>query len=159
MEYQAILSTFASHTDEANSCTIKDERCCHEYFELQLVEAVFVSHSMNLSFTSSTRENVIHTALTLAQRYQDTNTFSTCPLLQDNCCILAGKRPLHCRTLKKESDKTEIDSMIDTLSKNVFCALTSSFPPEEKLTFSMLDTISGRFVQHYFQAMLQISGK
>jgi protein tyrosine phosphatase (PTP) superfamily phosphohydrolase (DUF442 family)/Fe-S-cluster containining protein len=159
IEYQAILAEFTSQTDAKDSCWIKDKQCCHEYFELQLVEAVFVSHSMNLSLTSSARENIIHTALSQAQKHKKNNTFLTCPLLRDDCCQIAGERPLHCRNLKKSHDKTEIDSMIETLSRDVFFSLTGSFPPEKKLYFSMLDTISGRFVQHYFQAMLQISSK
>lgn len=159
MEYQSILSEFTRQEDKKDGCWIKDDLCCHEYFKLQLIEAVFVSHSMNLSLTSSAREEVIHTALSQAQKFQDTDTFPTCPLLQNGCCQLSNDRPLHCRTLKSSDDKTKIDSIIDALSRDVFFALTSSFPPEKKLYFSMLDTISGRFVQHYFQAMLEISGK
>jgi protein tyrosine phosphatase (PTP) superfamily phosphohydrolase (DUF442 family) len=159
LEYQAILSEFTTQTDKEDPCWIKDEQCCHEYFELQLIEAVFVSHSMNLSLTSTARENIIHTALSELQKYSKNKTFHTCPLLHDDCCQLGENRPLHCHILKNIDDKDETDSMINTLSRNVFFALTNSFPPEEKLYFSMLDTISGRFVQQYFQAMLKISGK
>ena len=160
IEYQAILDKFTNRADTEESCWIKDDLCCHEYFELQLIEAVFISHNMNLSLTSLARETIIHNAASQAQELENTDVFTTCPLSQNNtCCLIASERPIHCRTLKETSDTREINSAINSLSKDVFFALTGSFPPTEQLHFSILDTISGRFVQHYFQAMLQLSGK
>ncbi len=160
VEYQEIVSEFARQSDEEDAQWIKDEPCCHEYFELQLIEAVFVSHNMNLSLTSSAREAVIHKAASLAQKYTNDTIFTTCPLLQNGTCsLIARERPVHCRNLTDERNTEKITSMISTLSRDVFFALTGSFPPEEIPSFSILDTISGRFVQHYFQAMLQVAEK
>lgn len=159
-EYEAIISEFAGKSDEEDPHWIKDEHCCHEYFELQLIEAVFVSHNMNLSLTSSAREAIIHTAASMAQQYTKDKIFTTCPLLQNGICsLIARKRPIHCRSLTREKNTDKINSMIATLSRNVFFALTGAFPPKEISSFSILDTISGRFVQYYFQAMLREAEK
>ena len=159
-EYQAIVSEFTNQSDEQDPNWIKDEHCCHEYFELQLIEAVFISHNMNLSLTSIDREGIIHNAASQAQDFSNTHMFSTCPLLHNGACrLIASERPIHCRSLTNGADTAKINSMIHALSRDVFFALTGSFPPENMGLFSILDTISGRFVQHYFQAMLEITGK
>ncbi len=160
IEYQAAIEKVATVEGLADNCWIKDEQCCHEYFEIQLIEAVFISHNMNLSLTSLARETVIHSAAAQALQFKNTKTFTSCPLSQNNCCcLIASERPVHCRSLQDNSDRKEISSAIDSLSRDVFFALTGSFPPQKQLTFSILDTISGKFVQYYFQEMLKISGK
>jgi len=39
------------------------------------------------------------------------------------------------------------------LSQQTFLSLTGEIPPGDNLKFSSADTISGKFVQLYFQAM------
>jgi hypothetical protein len=114
---------------------------------------------MNLLLSSSKREDTIHSAVVTSLAYQENRVFSTCPLLRNGHCQIFTKRPIHCRQLKKDADQGLVDKMIGKLSRDVFFSLTHSFPPEKSLRFSILDTISGRFVQQYFQAMLQISEK
>lgn len=159
MEYQSLIEDIIDNAEEENSCPTNHSQCCHEHFELQLIEAVFVSHSMNQLLTSKKREETIHTAVSQTQLFCQNNNSLTCPFLHDAACQIFNERPIHCRKLKKDAELEQIAAMIEKLSKDIFFSLTGSFPPEKKLYFSMLDTISGRFVQQYFQAMLQIADK
>jgi protein-tyrosine phosphatase len=158
-DYQAIIDDYTISEAENVPDSIINGQCCHEYFEMYLIEAVFVNHHMNLLLSSAKREETIHDAVMKFQTYREYKDFSVCPLLEDGKCQIFSKRPIHCRQLKKSTDQSIISKMIDKLSRDVFFSLTNSFPPEKALHFSILDTVSGRFVQHYFQAMLQISGK
>jgi len=172
IEYQAIIEEAVGRENMDDTQPIGSEQCCQDYFELQLVEAVFVSHSMNILLSSTVRQEVIHTSLSLRQKHNfsgasiDTNdlllrkkmwqrTRPFCPLFKNGSCLIAKDRPLHCRKIQIGSDPKKFTAMIDRLSRDIFFALTGAFPPGETLHFSMLDTLSGRFVQQYFQAMLQ----
>jgi len=158
-EYQAILHEYSLSENEETPESLATDKCCHEYFEMSLVEAVFVSHHMNLLLSSSNRKDTIHSAVVKSLAYRKYRDFSVCPLLKNGHCQIFNKRPIHCRQLKKDVDQGQVYKMIDKLSRDVFFSLTNSFPPEKSLHFSILDTISGRFVQQYFHAMLQISRK
>lgn len=159
MEYQSLMVDNVYRDSEDTLAPQNSGRCCHEYFQLQLIEAVFVSHSMNLTLSSSERDSTIHNAVLKAQIYKEYRDFSVCPFFRDGNCRIFNERPLHCRRLRDDADRGMIEGMIAKLSKEVFFALTGSFPPDKTLHFSMLDTISGRFVQQYFQLMLQATGK
>lgn len=159
LEYQTLMCNNSVEEEEGRSRPLNSSQCCHEHFDLQLIEAVFVSHSMNLTLSNTKREKAIHASVLQGRAYREQKKFSVCPLFAEGNCQIYAERPMHCRRLQKDTDQTMIATMTDKLSKDVFFALTSSFPPGESLYFSMLDTISGRFVQQYFQTMLQISGK
>lgn len=171
-EYRAIMEEAAPSDTKNNEQQVDTEQCCHEYFELQLVEAVFVSHSMNMLLSSSVRQEVIHNSLTLRKQtniseasvnakdlalrksmWQESRP--SCPLLNGDSCMISKDRPLHCRQLKTGLTPEPFVTMVDKLSRDIFFALTGAFPPGQSLHFSMLDTLSGRFVQQYFQAMLK----
>lgn len=175
-EYQALLRDAEESDTSAEEGFIDIDACCHSYFELELIEAVYVSHSMNLQLSSTARQVAIHTALQLksesgiSRAAKDDEELArrkrvwrkkglACPLLKDGTCQIFADRPFHCRQVKQTVMIDQYGDMIEKLSRDVFFALTSSFPPDKKLTFPMHDTISGRFVQHYFQAMLQKTGQ
>jgi len=175
-EYQALLKSVEESDTPAEEGFVDIDTCCHGYFELKLIEAVFVSHSMNLQLSSTARQVAIHAALQLksesgiSRAAKDGEELArrkrvwrekglVCPLLKDNACQIFADRPFHCRQVKQTVMIDQYEDMIEKLSRDVFFALTSSFPPDKKLTFPMHDTVSGRFVQHYFQAMLQKTGQ
>lgn len=159
LEYLTLMHDNVNTDKEDSSVPRNSAQCCHENFKLQLIEAIFISHNMNILLKSSVREDTIHTAVLRSQIYLEYRDFSSCPFLKDTNCQIFNERPIHCRQLKKDVDQNKINEMITQLSKDVFFSLTNSFPPDKILYFSILDTISGRFVQQYFQAMLQISRK
>ena len=97
-----------------------------------------------------------------------------CPLNVDAKCIVYEGRPLACRLYglpvslrgttkifgkpndaKKISEpRLDLEQVHDAAartSRNMLHALTSSFPAEEALTFTLADTVSGKFVQQYFE--------
>lgn len=171
-EYRAIIDEGVGSGQTDNEKNFDTEKYCHEYFELQLVEATLLSHAMNMLLTSGERQEVIHLALQQAKELGISGPSSRpedlisrnarwrtarlqCPLLKNGCCMIFKERPFHCRQLKENFDPEQLVTMIDGLSRDVYFALTSVFPPEEFLHFSILDTISGRFVQQYFQTMLK----
>jgi protein-tyrosine phosphatase len=96
-----------------------------------------------------------------------------CPLNVDAQCIAYEARPLSCRlyglpvslrgrteifgkpddagqTAKPQLNLEQVRDGAARTSRNMFYALTASFPAEEGLTFTLADTVSGKFVQQYF---------
>lgn len=93
---------------------------------------------------------------TFTEIYAATDTH--CPLFVAGRCQLSADRPSYCRwsgSSLGEKEKIKFSNMIKNVSKEIFLAMTGSFPPESELQFSMADTVSGRFVQIYFEKMLQ----
>jgi hypothetical protein len=150
------------------------DSCCHSYFEIELIEAVNISHTLNRHLNREQRlaamERAGKTSCQLskiqqteggnmeeaAKRISSTQPFS-CPLLVDRACILHANRPLRCRSGLDITEQNRLNGTIQTSSRDVFLALTGGFPPTAGLRFSNFDTVSGRFVQQYFQAMIKDS--
>ena len=171
LEYKALLLNVAEHGGSGPDDALDRKYCCEQYFELQLIEAVFVSNSMNIQLTSEARQTAIHEALVVMKESGLSQTAGSneellrrkkvwakqqncCPLLKDGRCQIGEERPLRCH-FSHDSQLDVYKDIVEKLSRDVFFALTDSTPPDTKLTFPMHDIISGRFVQHYFQAMLK----
>jgi len=159
-----------------STCGDTTSGCCTEYFELQLAESIYLQSRVNAALSQDVRQEVMERAMeylgvmktvrTLHQRYpcligENFNslfvaTETHCPLFQSGHCLVLANRPFRCRwqqTKLTEQRKDEFTAMLTNLSQNIFLALTGAFQPEERLQFSMADTVSGRFVQTCFQAM------
>jgi protein-tyrosine phosphatase len=175
-EYAAILQeaeAMAMATGIAPT-ELDTDTCCHAYFEIELIEAVNISHSLNrlvhreqrlaamarAGETSCLLKKVQQTEggspEQAAQRISSSQTLS-CPLLVDRACILHANRPLRCRSGLDIQAQNRLHKAIENCSRTVFLALTGDFPPPACLRFSNFDTVSGRFVQQYFQAMIKNS--
>ena len=97
-----------------------------------------------------------------------------CPLNVDSRCIVYSARPIACRLYglsvlrggvveifggqngvdtisEPQLDLDQIHELLVRISSNMLYALTSTFPAEKELTFVLADTVSGRFVQEYFE--------
>jgi len=76
-----------------------------------------------------------------------------CPLNRESRCSLFEYRPIRCRLYGVYDGAVDPDdinhNMID-ISRNIFFALSGSFLEEKTLSFSLADTVSGKFVQEYF---------
>jgi hypothetical protein len=81
----------------------------------------------------------------------------SCPLLVDRACVLHADRPLRCRAGLDLTAQNSLRERIRKSSRCVFLALTGEFSPADGLRFSNFDTVSGRFVQKYFQGMMKNS--
>ncbi|MFH1217336.1 MAG: dual specificity protein phosphatase [Pseudomonadota bacterium] len=157
-------------------CGLDRTDCCRRYFELQLIEAIYLSNKMNKTLTSNVRETVIakaversriirrlaqnagvHSSKDLERGYLLENT--DCPLLRESC-QMAKFRPLSCRLYgMEETTETlpEADAILATLSRSVFLALSGTLPGESLFLVSCADTLSGRFIQTYFHYLSSLS--
>lgn len=148
------------------------DTCCHAYFEMELIEAVSISHTLNRQLNREQRLAAMERAgkmSCLLKKVRQTEGGSieetahrisssqplSCPLLVDRACLLHANRPLRCRSGLDLTAQNRLKEAIQTSSRNVFLALTGEFPPVTGLLFSNFDTVSGRFVQQYFQAMIK----
>ena len=171
LDYDRLLHDFRDKHPERDTSAAPVEQCCTRYFELELIEAVFVSNSINIQLSQEARQQAIQAALAIMEKFSlhlpagDENEVrkreslwsgetTVCPLLKNGKCQLGDEKPLYCH-IPTVSEQQEYAKLISKLSKDVFFALTSSFPSEQKMTFAMHDVISGRFVQQYFQIMLK----
>ncbi len=139
-DYEALLAS-------AGSAEL-DTSICKQPFDLQLVEAVYVSHIINSKLSRDQRKIVLQRALqtTEPEHY-------CCPLFEEGSCLICDNRPVRCRAVDTTKQKSTLSAITTKISKEIFLVLTESFPSGNTLHFSIIDTISGRFVQQYFQAM------
>ncbi len=183
-EYEALVQKVEHDVENAQKalsqkikrCGRETTGCCYDYFELQLIEAVYLTNKMNKYLKSEMRLQLVHKAMEisreidkikrelggkgddpavnlekLAKAYAEKRIL--CPLSVDETCCLYDYRPIRCRLYKvpaQQLDMVEIDKMLYDISQSVFFAFSGSFWGREGLTFSLADTISGRFVQKYF---------
>lgn len=145
--------------------------CCHRLFSLELIEAVHLGHSLNRELSREERNLAIQRALDGARALRlkaETEPCSvdeaalrlggegalSCPLLEGASCSILHQRPLCCRQGIDAATAERLQAAIAALSRQVFLALTGEFSPSAEMRFTIFDTVSGRFVQQYFQMML-----
>jgi len=79
-----------------------------------------------------------------------------CSLNDGSGCQIYDLRPARCRIygiIEFSADKHEIRNVLFELSQTVFLAFSGKFLPGTDFTFSIADTVSGKFVQKYFNYM------
>jgi protein-tyrosine phosphatase len=135
-----------------------DNTICYQPFKLQLVEAIYISHIMNSNFSREKRHSVLEQALAISTKSTpEANVVIEipyiCPLFENGNCLICDQRPLRCRQIQDRERSKELHNAAAKLSRDIFFSLTDSFPPSGSLYFSLVDTVSGRFVQQYFQVM------
>ena len=157
-------------------CGLESSECCFQYFDLQFIEIIYLSNMMNRILTSDLRTEAIHKAVEVCKKTRDMKTrlcekgydpdkdkktlIETyfrerilCPLSRESRCCLFEYRPIRCRLYSVPDGTVDLDLINNTIfdiSRNVFFALSGSFLEEKTLSFSLSDTVSGRFVQEYF---------
>ncbi len=164
------------------TCGRNDSDCCQQFFKLELAESVWIHTKLNKLLSQNDRQEAIERAVDCAAviktvqtlrrfhpKLQDEEfavtygaTRTACPLSFAGKCVLYGKRPFRCRwhsSSEKNSGfsqqkKEQYTDMLVNISHNMYLALTGVFPPEGVLQFTMAETVSGRFVQACFTAML-----
>ncbi|MCD6584909.1 MAG: dual specificity protein phosphatase family protein [Desulfobacteraceae bacterium] len=157
-------------------CGHEIQTCCFDYFNLQLIEVIYLINKTNKTLTSETRLQVISEAVKISKKAKDLrrllcknkNTDQSvndilidayrqknilCPLNKDSKCILYPYRPIRCRLHGVSEDlinRDLINDMLFTLSSNVFFAFSGFFLENGALSFTLAETVSGKFVQEYF---------
>ena len=170
-EANATAAAAGSDPDDAAAAC-----CCHGGFEVDLIEAVYLSQSLNRQLDRDQRMAAIERALAASSRIREEQVETgrnreeaagkissagtiPCPLQVNGVCTLFAQRPLRCRTGLDSGTRKRLQEAIHKASREIFLALTGSFSPAANLQFSIADTVSGRFVQQYFQAILNGSSK
>ena len=161
-DYEALIKKIdddieKQETKTSDQCGKGQHTCCFEPFDLQLMEVVYLHSKMNKHFTSAQREGLIKKAVESAKKKG-----SLCPFNDGSGCKIYDKRPARCRiygTPEASTHKDEINHILFELSQAVFLSLSGKFLQDTGFTFSVADTISGKFVQRYFHYMADIEIK
>jgi len=160
-------------------CGRETDACCNRFFNLELVEAAYLSHYLNKKLTSEDRLAAIQrgveaqrTACTLLPGEPDlqfrvgetigneacpTNALHLhdyrCPLSMDRKCIAFSYRPMICRAYGMPAatsySANRVSLRLHDLSKRLFFELNGAFMGGP-LLFPLTTVVSGKFVQDYF---------
>ena len=167
------------------SCGLETSECCYQYIDLQLIEVIYLSNMMNRTLKSDLRTEVIRRAVKVCKKTRgikarlnekgfDSNRDKKalietyveekilCPLNRESRCSLYKYRPLQCRLHGVPDDSVDLDLINNTLfdiSRNIFFAFSGSFLEQKNLSFSLADTVSGRFVQEYFYYLASLAAE
>lgn len=147
----------AQNDEDLSRCGEKNHACCGEPFKLQLIEVIYLHSKINRHFTSVKRDGLIKRAV---ETYKNPGTL--CPFNAGEGCEAFDIRPARCRIYGNadfSEDSQEIRRMLFELSQTLFLAFSGEFQPDIDVTFSVADTISGKFVQKYFNFMSDIKKK
>jgi len=158
-DYESLISKvdkeIQKHQEETRSqCGRTEQTCCLKSFDLQLIEVIYLHSKMNRHFSSAQRELLINRAV---ETYKKKNIL--CPFNEGSGCRIYELRPARCRiygAMGFSADKHEIQDMLFELSQTVFLAFSGKFLTDTEFTFSVADTISGKFVQKFFHYMSDI---
>jgi len=178
-EYETLVhdvetSLKATHQDLPR-CGQDTDSCCTRFFHLELVEATYLNHHLNKKLTSSDRLAAIDRAVA-ADRVVHHNSADKgrnfpekspvgiadyrCPLSVGKKCILYPHRPVLCRAygLLETSSLEPAPRKILEISRRLFFELNGTFL-EGTLVFPVTHVVSGRFVQDYFNFLMQAEDK
>jgi len=168
---EELAANTAGKAGSPRNCGAGSDDCCRHYFEITLIEAIFLHNKLNRRLSSNARQEVINRAVAVSgqlrlsagqaapsgQKGTTERIYAAhnllCPLSVEKNCLLPEYRPLRCRTWDLAPDEMEILRIRETLSaisKNIFFALSGVLPGSEELLFPCHDVLSGRFIQVYF---------
>ena len=83
---------------------------------------------------------------------------SLCPLNNSAECEVFDIRPIRCRFYGVPGMPSQGDlNILTELSRTIFLALSGQFLPEEGFSFSVADTVSGKFIQKYLEKTFKVT--
>ncbi len=158
------------------ACGKDNTACCVHYLELPFLEVVYISDRMKRKLRREQRLGVIQGAAEMAEKIeamkQSVGSYAgepekgrrsfldqygrkklLCPLSQNSRCLLYDYRPVKCRLYgvpEGALDVAKIEKSLLTLSKVAYEAYCESSSKDGCPSFSMADTLSGRYVQTCF---------
>ena len=186
-EYEALIKKVEEDIEKAGEdragCGMSTDECCFKYFDLQLIEVIYLTNKMNRTLKSDLRSDVIHEAVEVYKKTtnlrrildgekNDPEAYKKnlieaynrkkilCPLNRESRCCLYEYRPINCRLYGVPEMSIDFDFVHDILSdisRNVFFAFAGSFLEKDILFFSMAETVSGKFVQEYFHYLAYLT--
>ena len=155
-------------------CGAATDCCCHTSFSIPLLEALHLNDSLNRLLSAEARSAAIERALACREKLRQCLKCLTppqpfglqelyikedilCPLSVDGSCILFEARPIRCRTNGGSTlDPLFLESVmgeLSRLSQETFLFLAGQFPQGTGIYSSLIDTVSGKFIQTYFHLM------
>ena len=187
--YEALVSEVEEDINGAEklhpqilSCGKDTDACCYRYFDLELIEAIYLNNRMNRAFKSDFRLEIIHKALAVEKNArklnrsfgqisqdvtEDKNRWAEayrharilCPLNTENRCMLYNVRPISCRIYHLPQgvvDHSRVETQLQDISRSLFFSFSGFFLENENLAFTVADTLSGKFVQKYFYCLANL---
>jgi hypothetical protein len=166
-QYVQLVKRIETDKDNAQNheCTWKDNPASQN-FDLMLIEALFLNEKINASLSSQKRQEIIERAtgkvesdasdlqeLVFLSDRPNMNSPGSCPLQEDGLCLLYSYRPIHCRSLDRFSESSEIQGELSRLSWDIFVRFFEVDDTSGKMklpTVSNLEAFSGKFIQRYF---------
>jgi len=155
-------------------CGPEHGQCCQDSHSLSLIEAVYLHHFLNSALSQKTRSAAIARAVLAERRDQAARRQSACgtddvdatpvgrplcPLADAGRCLLFAQRAISCRLAglpaeERAAIENDLQPSLARISRDIYFALTSRFPGQTDLVFTMNEVVSGRFVQAFFHRLL-----
>ncbi len=155
-------------------CGLERNDCCHEYFELFFLEALYLHTVVNRRLKLNERKQLIERANKVLKQEKGIKARLSggsedylreierhykkdgiiCPLFSNERCALFDFRPVRCRVYgiaMAKNDVAKIYDLIFDISRMLFFALSGKFLQRGMLKFSCSEVISGRFMEAYFR--------
>ena len=155
-----------------NQCGREHDRCCFDLVQVSLVEAVYLLRLMNKRLDSENRRACIQKAVQAGSRlkelkdeHRDDRELAIayarenikCPFNRDEKCLLFKQRPMACRRKDQgpaEREKIEnLQNRLESLSDTLIRELSEGEVENFELEIYLIEVISGRFVQRFFQLL------
>jgi protein-tyrosine phosphatase len=178
-EYERLVQEVESSVEAAHPhlprCGGDTDSCCTRFFHLEFVESTCINYHLNRTLSSADRlaaidrsvaaDRVVHGVVpSQAERPQE--RFSgeiagyRCPLSVEARCILFPHRPVRCRVHGMANPELldRAGLRILEISRRLYFELNGAFL-EGDLLFPITHIVSGRFVQDYFNFLMQAEEK
>lgn len=157
-------------------------QCCGNLVIMSFIETVYVNHVMNTTLGRVTRQETVKRALDVSravrelERREGAYSLSAgfaeiyrqarllCPLNELGECLIFENRPIACRLFDlTPQDREELferlSRKLDRISDAVYAAFTSKTAGKASFSFLLPEAVSGRFVQTFFQHLMQNSSE
>lgn len=161
LDYEALVDRIdqemaGGKAGDEKACGTGAHPCCAHPFTMPFIEVIYIHTRMGRQMKSNTRIQAVQRAMDAVQA-KDT----ACPFNCGQGCLIFDFRPVRCRTFMIEGfdrDGAQISNQLQELSRTVFLALSGKFLENGQFSFSMAETVSGKFVQAYFNFMAALEG-
>ncbi|WP_321494675.1 dual specificity protein phosphatase [uncultured Desulfobacter sp.] len=141
---------------EKTPCGTGSHNCCKLPFSMSFIEVIYIHTRMGRQMKSDQRPAAVQRAMAAVQAKDP-----ACPFNCGKGCQIFDFRPVRCRTFMINGfhkDDVQISNQLQELSRTVFLALSGKFLNNGQFFFSMAETVSGKFVQAYFNFMAALEG-
>ena len=176
-EYRTLALEVDRHMAEhgvSELCGKQSVRCCDTTFDMPLIEALYFNDCLNRLLSAGVRTGALERALACREKLknsivcvnphqelgnQDIQIQSRlrCPLSVEGSCIIYENRPIRCRfssgTAYDPVFYKSVYERLTHLSNETFLTLAGKLPESEGIYSSLIDTVTGKFIQTYFHLM------